>query len=261
MKFLANKLTILPALGFSLCLGLNSASATTFYFDGVNGSFNPHLFETGNAWRDAEFRLQSDREANNFIVGLDAVERTASVSGGISFDLFDDQTGEQIGEARGEVVIGFDNIRFNETLGEANQEVFAIGVEGESNSEGSFHLVLDFYDLPTEAEFIDVYGGYANVGPNNPNYGFASGTPFNFILFDTTGDGDYRFDLWVKSLADQPFTISNQVLNLHGDIHGAGEFGGISQVTNEVPEPGTILLLGMGAVGLALRRRSGEALA
>lgn len=225
-------------------LSVPSSFATDINFSDWTGGYAPWIYESGkSASQDFEYRIHYGLPNNNLSVSLHEHDRAATVTGEFSGEIRDLQ-GNILGTSTGVLDMVFNDLEFHP---DNYDNIYAVGFQGTSTSSGTFSFQMHFDNAPLEAETIDVYGGFANPAADNGDYGYLNGSPFNF-LFEREGD-EFDFDIWVKSLPGQQFTVSNTPLNFHGDIHGR----------TAVPEPGSMILLGSAALGLAARRKRQKA--
>jgi len=206
-----------------------------------NNGFFPRIFESTDIARNFDYGLNFDLDATPLTLELDTDAGTARLTGTQYGSIVENDRITEIGSATGDLDILFSGVRFNEY--NDGRVAYAVGYEGEATSSGTFDFNLDFNSLPDQVVSTDVFGGFANPDTNGlrGRYGFLE-NPFNIALVD---QGDYfSFEAWVKS-GDSFELTSLGAFSLHGDIHAQAE----------VPEPSTILLLGVGALGLAFRKR------
>lgn len=114
---------------------------------------------------------------------------------------------------------------------------------------------IDYADLSSPIAPVAVTGAHVHVAPLGSNGGIVHLLDTN-VVGTTSGTivGDWRFDDAVNPLTEalvQEVIAGNTYVNLHTDNFGGGEIRG--QIF--VPEPGTILLVGLGLFGLGARAR------
>ena len=232
MKVVKVCLVVCAALLFAA-----SAQATQLEYKFDSGTFYPRFYEAGTTAGDYTYRSAFD--LSGLTLTLDTDDGSARLFGDFEGAL-QDRSGATIGTSTASLDLTFLDLEFGPTVGDPNKPIVAIGREGTSTSDGTFSFQLDFDNRPLEAETINVYGGFANVGANHAKFGDIAGIPFNFLLRENG-----QFDVWVKSQPGGNFTLFNEPFQLHGDIHG----------TTEVPEPATMALLSAGLWGLVRRRK------
>jgi hypothetical protein len=221
----------------ALFVPCSSAVATTLDLDFSAGTFHPRYYQAGS--NAGAYTYASWFDLSDLTVSLNTDTGVANVAGDFSGDL-KDRAGNVIGTSVASLDLTFSGLTINPDVGDPNNPIYALGVEGTSTSSGEYFFQLDFANGRREAETLDVFGGFALVGANHATFGDIAGTSFNFMLRENGG-----FDIWVKSLMGKTFTLSHEPFNLHGDIHGK----------TAVPEPATMLLLGAGVLGGALKRK------
>lgn len=213
------------------------AVANTIEVGFTDGAFAPRYYEEGTVASDYTYKTVYD--LSDLTLTLNTDTGVANLEGDFSGDLLD-ANDDVIGTSVASLDLTFMGLEINPSVGDPNNPILALGREGTSTSSGELFFQFDFTTGNPEAETLDVFGGFAQPGPNHRSFADLAGESFNFILRENG-----KFDVWVKSLAGQNFTLSHDPFNLHGDIHG----------NTEVPEPATMLLLGAGVLGGALKRK------
>lgn len=159
--------------------------------------------------------------------------------------------GNTIGTATSTIELAFSGLSYDTAF--EGRDVVAVGLAGEASSKGtlSFDIALDGEEASSGS--LNIASGFFDPFRNETNeriWGFV-GTSFNFLL--SQNGGSYIFDSWVNSSGGSKIALGEELLRFQGDIHLRGE---PLTGTAEVPEPSTVLLLGLGALGLAIRQRN-----
>ena len=231
--------TIIAAVILAVSVAQTAVAAPVQYSN-WSGDFKPKFFPNDLNEDFTEFVL--DFDLSGLVVTLDQMTGEANLSGDFMGNILDPND-SIIGTSTASLNLDFFGLDTPPATQPPGRNIVAVGVEGSSTSAGSLAFALNFNNAPLEAENIDVFGGFLNPSPTNGQFGFLAGTAFNFLLQQV--GSELVIDVWVKSSKDQPFTISNDPFRITGDIHGK----------TEIPEPGSMLLLGSGLLGVMARRR------
>jgi len=206
----------------------------------------PRIYQSDTSARYFDYALDFDLDNNPLNVEADRADGTVRVFGTQTGKILANDRTTVLGITEGSLDILFTGVKFDQVFG--GEQVYALGIEGHSTSSGTQEFTLDFFDLdlPDQHVVTDVYGGFAPAGHRRYS---PIDQAFNFVIADF-GNGGLEAHAWIKST--DTFALNGLgEFAVHGDIHGLASDA-------EVPEPSTILLLGAGVLGLALRKRKAE---
>jgi len=205
--------------------------------------------------------------------GLAPVHATPTLkfeAGGMSLEV-DDQSGDDLNGTVGKVSYSgtFAGWELNVTFGVSNGpgDIPYPFMDVTFNVEGSGPIIISF----TDSNFEDTGSLAANIGGTLFSgatltynvYADSSNDPFGHEFLITTvgafGPGGAYSGSATGALPDfeDPFSITQELVLTHSSFGGSVSSGD-AELRSPVPEPASLLLLGSGLLGFALRRRQGR---